>query len=437
MKSCCGRGYEYTAAGSTPVLSNDTHDVLILGAGPAGCAAATVLAEHGRRVLLVEREEFPRYRVGESLIPFCWYPLDRLGLTERLDASGFIVHKNSVQFASTDGQVSKPYYYFQHRDHPSSRTWQVVRSDFDQLLLDSALDRGVELLRASAKDLVWEDGSVVGAELELADGTRTTRRARVTIDATGRDGLAMARNRWREQDAQLKKVALWTYYEGALRDPGLDAGATTIAYLPGKGWFWYLPLAHDTVSVGIVAEPDYLYRDTREPAAIFEREVRVQPWIERHLAPGRASGEFRVTRDFSFRSRYCAANGLVLVGDAFAFLDPVFSSGVYFALHSGVLAGDNVHWALDQGDVSAARFECYGRSFRAAIEPMRKLVHAFYDVDFNFGDFLKAHPEHRPGVTDVLIGDLDKDFDAMWRDMAEFVDLPAPLAHGGPFEGAE
>lgn len=413
-------------------MSNATYDVLILGAGPAGCAAATVLAEHGRRVLLVEREEFPRYRVGESLIPYCWFPLDRLGLTERLDASGFIVHKNSVQFASTDGKVSKPYYFFQHYDHPSSRTWQVVRSDFDQLLLDGALDKGAELLQASAKDLIWEDGCVVGAQLELPDGTLAARRARVTIDATGRDGLAMARNRWRVQDAKLKKVALWTYYEGALRDPGLDAGATTIAYLPDKGWFWYLPLADDIVSVGVVADPDYLYRDTREPAEIFEREVQVQPWIREHLAQGRPSGDFRVTRDFSFRSKHCAANGLVLVGDAFAFLDPVFSSGVYFALKSGVMAGDNVHWALDQDDVNAERFECYGLSFRAAIEPMRKLVHAFYDVNFNFGAFLKAHPEHRAGVTDVLIGELERDFGPMWRDMAAFAELPDDLPHGAP-----
>ncbi|MCP3914984.1 MAG: NAD(P)/FAD-dependent oxidoreductase [bacterium] len=335
-------------------ITDQCCDVAIIGAGPAGASGAAVLAEHGRKVHIVEHEPFPRYRVGESLIPHCWFPLDRLGLTEKLDASGFTVHKHSVQFVSTQGVRSKPYYFFQHADHPSSRTWQVVRSKFDQLLLDAAVERGAEVSHeTAAKELLWKDGRVTGIRTKSKGGQERILHASVTIDASGRDAFAQARNRWRVPDEDLKKIAIWTYYDGALRDPGLDEGATTIAYLPQKGWFWYLPLANDRVSVGIVGERDYLYKGTREPREIFEREIDAQPWIAEHLAPGKPTGEFRVTSDFSYRSRYCAADGLVLAGDALGFLDPVFSSGVFFALKGGVLAGDAIEAALAAGDVSA------------------------------------------------------------------------------------
>lgn len=408
-------------------------DALVLGAGPSGCAAATILAQHGRRVLLVERERFPRYRIGESLIPHCWFALERLGVLDRLEASGCAVHKHSVQFASPNGKVSKPYYFYQHDDHPSSRTWQVVRSEFDQLLLDNARAAGVEVLEGTtAETLLTEGTTTVGARVRTGDGPPRELRARVTIDATGRDALAQREHRWRIADQKLRKVAIWTYFDGAKRDPGLDAGATTIAYLPGKGWFWYIPLVRDRVSVGVVAEPDYLFAGERDPKLIFEREVQNQRWIADHVAPGRCTGEFRTTRDFTSRSRHCASDGLVLVGDAFAFLDPVFSSGVFLALRSGVMAGDAVHAALDADDVSAASFERYGETLMSGMEAMRSLVHAFYDPNFHFSAFLGDHPDHRDDVTDVLIGNLFRDFGAFFENMSDYADIPPPLAHGRP-----
>jgi len=409
-------------------------DTVIVGAGPAGCAAAAVLAEKGRRVALLERESFPRYRVGESLIPYCWFPLDRLGLTDKVRGSGFTVKKHSVQFASLNGRISQPYYFFQHSEHESSYTWQVVRSEFDQMLLDNAVAKGATLFEnTTAKDLLRDGERVIGVSAVVnGDEQPVQMLAPVTIDASGRDIFAQSKNRWRVGDDKLKKVAIWTYYEGALRDPGLDEGATTIAYLPDKGWFWYIPLTNDRVSCGVVADPDYLYRDTREPREIFEREVDVQPWVKRHLECGRPTGEFHVTRDFTYRSRHCATDGLVLVGDAFSFLDPVFSSGVFFALHSGVEAGDATDAALTAGDYSAARFEAYGENLRTGMEPMRRLVHAFYDQNFNFGEFLRAHPDKGGDLTDCLIGNLYKDFEPLFTDMANFADIPEPLEHGKP-----
>jgi flavin-dependent dehydrogenase len=327
---------------------------------------------------------------------------------------------------------SKPYYFFQHYDHPSARTWQVHRESFDQMLVDNAVARGARLVRATARDLLRDGGAITGVRAETPDGEPLELSARVTVDASGRDALSQRVNGWKVPDQDLRKVAIWTYYEGAMRDAGLDEGATTIAYLPGKGWFWYLPLAGDRVGVGVVAEPDYLFADSKDIDAVFEREVGNQPWIAEHLSVGRKLCDCQVTRDFTYRSRHCAQDGLVLAGDAFSFLDPVFSSGVFLALHSGVLAGDAVHAALEANDVRAASFADYGARVCEATEAMRRLVFAFYDTGFNFGEFLKAHPEMRGEITNCLIGDLHKDFDALFEAMSAHANIPAPLPHGAP-----
>ena len=149
----------------------------------------------------------------------------------------------------------------------------------------------------------------------------------------------------------------------------MDEGATTVAYVPEKGWFWYIPLAGDIVSVGIVAEKDYLYNGSHELPDIFHREVKKNAWVEQHLAAGQQFGPYRVTGEFSYRSRYCAADGLVLAGDAFAFLDPVFSSGVFLALRSGELAADAVDAALTAGDFSAARSASTEKGSAGASKP--------------------------------------------------------------------
>lgn len=417
--------------------SSQRFDAVVVGGGPAGSTTAAVLAAHGHRVAILEKTRFPRYHIGESLIPYGWFALDRLGLVKRLDEAGFKVQKLSVQFVSLDGRSSTPFYFFKHTEHDCARTWQVERAQFDQMLLDNAVEKGAVLFEETqARKLVHEDGFVVGVEATSPDGP-VTFRAPMTIDASGRDVFAADRYGWRIPDPYLRKIAVWSYYEGAKRDPGVDEGATTVAYVPGKGWFWYIPLANDVLSVGVVAERDYLQRDgVRDPEAIFAREVELQPWIRSHVEGARKMAPCKITSDYSYRSRHCAANGLVLVGDAFGFLDPVFSSGVFLALHTGVLAGDAVHAALAAGDHRAARFEDYGATARRAIEAMRRLVYAFYDEKFSFGAFLKAHPEFRADITDCLIGNVHKDLDPLFAAVSSFATVPEPLEHGQPLLAA-
>ncbi len=409
----------------------NTHDVIIIGAGPAGSTAAAVLAAKGRRVIALEREKFPRYHVGESLIPYTYFPLERIGMVEKLKASSF-TQKHSVQFVSPDGQLSAPFYFFKHLEHDAARTWQVTRDEFDLMMLDNAREKGAEIREETNVTKLLENGAVQGVRAVGKDGKALELRAPITIDATGRDAFAMLRNKWRVRDPELNKIAVWTYYKGALRDPGIDEGATTVAYLPEKGWFWYIPLADDIVSVGIVAEKNYLYRDTRDLAEIFQREVSNNAWIERHLAEGEQFGRYWVTGEFSYRSKHCAADGLVLIGDAFAFLDPVFSSGVFLALRSGELAANAVDDALAAGDYSAARFSAYGDEMRRGLEAMRRLVYSFYDQGFSFGEFAKQHPSLRGDLTDCLIGNLEHDFEPMFKAISKFAAVPAPLEHGRP-----
>jgi flavin-dependent dehydrogenase len=412
------------------VQNGNPYDAIVIGGGPAGSTAAYVLAQKGRRVLLLEREKFPRYHIGESLIPYTYFTLERIGMIEKMKASHF-PNKHSVQFVGRSGRVSTPFYFFHHFEHDAARTWQVLRSEFDQMLLDNAREQGVQVREeVTVKETIDENGSVVGVKAVNKNGEPLEFRAPITIDATGRDAFSLSRHGWKIRDPQLNKIAVWTYYKGALRDPGLDEGATTVAYVPKKGWFWYIPLPDDTVSVGVVAEHDYLYDGTRDLETIFHREVKKNAWIEQHLAVGQQTGPYRVTGEYSYRSRYCAANGLLLAGDAFAFLDPVFSSGVFLALRSGEMAGDAADAALTAGDFSASRFDEYGEQLCDGIESMRRLVYAFYDHEFSFRDFLSDYPELKGDMTDCLIGNLFRDFEPLFNAVSKFASVPEPLAHG-------
>ncbi len=412
------------------------YDTLIIGAGPAGSSAAAVLAEHGRRVLVLEREKFPRYHIGESLLPFTYGPLERLGLIAKMKASAF-QKKYSVVFVQPNGRASQPFYFFNRYERDTvAQTWQVLRAEFDQMVMENARAKGATVIEeATVKELLREGGRVVGVRALHKDGAVREHRAPITLDCTGKEAFGALRQGWRVKDPFLNKVAVWTYYKGSNRQCGVDEGQTTVAFVPEKGWFWHIPLHNDLVSVGVVAEGKYLSRDgVRDPERMFQREVAQNLWIQDQLAAGVQTGPHYVTSEFSFHARHCASEGLLLVGDAFAFLDPVFSSGLMLALKSGVLAGDAVHEGLAAGDLSPARFAGYAAGLRRGIENMRKLVYAFYQPDFSFKNVIDRYPAAADDITDCLSGDVDKDFSPLWQKFREFVPLPDDLPLGAPRE---
>ncbi len=413
-------------------------DAVIIGGGPAGAAAGSILAGEGHNVLIVEREKFPRYHIGESLLPFTYHPLQRLGLIEKMRASAF-VKKYSVQFVSPSGKASQPFYFSNRYEQDVAQTWQVARSEFDLMLLNHARSRGAQVMEeTTVKELIRKGDRVAGIRTADKSGSSREFFAPITLDCSGREAFAAIRNAWRIGDPELHKVAVWTYYRGAMRDAGLDAGATTVAFVPEKGWFWYIPLHDDVVSVGVVAEGKYLSRaGKKDPREIFQREVKQNKWIEEHLEPGQQFGEFYLTGEYSYHSKHCASEGLVLAGDAYCFLDPVFSSGLMMALKSGVMAGDAVHEALLARDFSPARFGEYGRYLREGIENMRKLVYTFYDPNFSFRQLTDRYPDLAGDLTDCLSGDVNKDFSRLFSAIAEFAPVPEALPCGMPLESSK
>jgi flavin-dependent dehydrogenase len=379
-----------------------------------------------------------------------------------MKSSGF-VKKYSVVFISRSGKASEPFYFFTRYDRNSvAQTWQVLRSEFDQILLDNARSQGAEVIEEIiVKELIrenvlpasrWQNskagevedgtagkmpaahsGRVVGVRAQTKAGETVEFRAPITLDCSGKEAFTSVRNGWRMKDPYLNKIAVWTYYKGSKREPDIDEGATTVAYVPEKGWFWHIPQHNDMVSVGVVAEGKYLTRDgVREPEQIFKREIKQNAWIEDHLSVGKQVGPYYLISEYSHHARHCGCEGLLLVGDAFAFLDPVFSSGLMLALKSGVLAGDEVHKAIVERDFSPRRFANYARYMREGVENMRKLVYAFYNPDFSFKKVIEARPEAAGEITDCLSGDVNKDFTPLWNTIREFVPLPESLPVGEP-----
>lgn len=409
------------------------YDCIVMGGGPAGSCVASVLAGHNRSVLLIERDKFPRYHVGESMIPFTYEPLNRIGVIDKLKSSSFI-KKYSVQFVSPTGNVSQPFYFFNRYDRDTiAQTWQVLRSEFDMMLLDNARERGVN---------VWEQCEVVrllknennvycGVSVKTEQNGELDVFANMIVDATGRSAISATANGWRRNDPFLNKVAIWTYYENVMRDDGIDGGATTIAFIPNKGWFWYIPQHNNRVSVGVVADGKYLTRDGyKDPESIFNREIEQNVWIKEHLSGGKVCDKHWLTSEYTFRSHYCADDGLILIGDAFGFLDPVFSSGLLIALKSGIIAGDAIHLALSKNDVSAKNFINYSDTIKRSIENMRKLIYAFYDTNVSFKTITEGNPHLSDMLTDCLSGDVDKDFSEMFNEFGKYTTIPHELPYG-------
>ncbi|MBM80563.1 MAG: alkylhalidase [Planctomycetaceae bacterium] len=402
----------------SPVLD---FDVVVAGGGPAGATAAGLLAEHGHSVLIVERESIPRLHVGESLIPAANEVLDRLGMIDQMLASPF-PKKYSVQFITESGRESEPFYFDGFESTGLGHTWQVVRSDFDRMLVDNARRLGATVMSQTKLRVPHgQAGSFRELELQASDGPPIRVSNRVFVDATGQSALIGSTLGLKRNDPALKNATVWTHFRGARRDSGRDAGATIILHSRDmKSWFWYIPLPDNIVSVGCTGRLDYMFqRGNSSAEEIFERELQRCESLQTRLATAERVEPYRATKDFSYRCRPGSGDGWVMIGDAYGFIDPVYSSGAFLALKSGEMAADSIHESLITGDVSAKTLGRWQPTYDAGVENFRQLVYAFYDMDFNFGRFLTQFPEHRGGITDILVGNVFKaGLEAIFHDIA-------------------
>ena len=423
-------------------MDDSNPDVVVIGGGPAGSTVSTLLAQSGVRVQLFERERFPRFHIGESLIPETYWVLKRLNMLPKMQASHF-VKKYSVQFANADGRLSAPFYFWDNKPHECSQTWQVVRSEFDQLMLNNAREHGVQVHESvRVVEVLFEAERAVGVRIRPQDGPDRQVRAKVVVDASGQNGLLQNKLRLRIWDPVLNKGAIWTYWQGAYRDTGRDEGATMVLQTADRqGWFWYIPLHDDVISIGVVAPFDALFKGRGPYARTYEEEVERCPVVKQRVSSAKRVTGYFATKDYSYRARNVSGDGWVLVGDAFAFLDPLYSSGVLLALRSGEMAADAIVDGLAKGDTSAAQLGRWGPIFNEGVDRMRRLVCEYYD-GFSFGAFVRAYPHLRGTVTDLLIGDLfENKVDKVWQPMESLyppgkVPIP-PWSAGLPVERAE
>lgn len=380
--------------------------IVVAGGGPAGSTCATRLAQLGRRVLVLEKDRFPRFHLGESLLPCSVEVFGALGVLDKLDARylrkyGARFHEDAtgkvIRF--TFGNALRPKY---------SYAYQVPRDDFDALLLDHARETGAEVREGWSVTRIHFDGArAAGVVARDPDGATHEISADFVIDATGRDALHAHATRSRETIEHLDRSAFYSHYRGVPRAAGEEEGDIDIVVFP-SGWFWVIPFRDGRTSIGAVVPSAWVKaRRDLDADALLEAAIAESPTLERMLAtavklwPGRAAG------DYSYRVRELAGEGWLAVGDAGGFIDPLFSTGAHLAFVGGKLGAEAIDEALRAGDLSAARFDPWRTTIARGLELFVSAVQAFYAGELVRYIFAADGRDYlRRAITSMLTGDV-------------------------------
>ncbi|WP_437913082.1 NAD(P)/FAD-dependent oxidoreductase [Sorangium sp. So ce302] len=402
----------------------DRWDAIILGGGPGGSTLAASLARLGRRALVLERERFPRFHIGESLLPLSREVFERLGLDEELDAR--FLRKYGARFLCSSTGRTRTYSFADAFEPRFEFAYQVQRDAFDQLLLRHAAELGAEVRESwEAVEVVFEGPRAVGvrarprarpdgagpeeAAAARADSSDVVElRAPVIVDATGRDTLLASRMRRKAQLAELDKTALFTHYEGVPREEGIHQGDIQIVLFE-HGWFWFIPFRGEVTSVGAVVSSSWIRSRAKGERLeeLFDRTVAQSGWAREFLASARRIRPVGALADFSYRIDQLAGDGWLFVGDAGGFLDPLFSTGAHLAIKGADLAATAIHRALDAGDTSRAAFAAYEAEIRYAVDLFLGVVQGFYKGQFRETLFEpNQRPTMRKLITSMLAGDV-------------------------------
>jgi len=353
-------------------------DVIVVGGGPAGSTSGAFLARAGRRVLLFEREQFPRFHVGESLLPATVPILERLGALPAVAAHGFQT-KYGAAFSDQESAIEHTFYFLRGQPWPNY-SFQVRRGDFDALLLEHAAKEGVEVRqRAGVESVAFDaEGVTVSAR---QDGAPLTARAKFLVDASGRDALLAAKLGHRARIPNLGKVALFAHFRGAQRARGRDEGNIQI-HVFTEGWFWWIPLAGDLTSVGCVMHARTVREWSGSLEALYGEMIRRCERVGGGLVGAERLTEIHRVANFSYTNGPIVGDRFLAVGDAVAFVDPIFSTGVHIAMQSGELAARAIDQALADGRFTAERFAPYQKTLERGLRPFFRFIHKYYEPAF-------------------------------------------------------
>ena len=377
--------------------SASTYDVAVIGGGPGGSTTAGFLARAGLRVALFEREPFPRMRVGESLLPAMLPLLSRLGARDAVAAAGFQV-KYGASFHDQESGLEHTFYFAEGKPWPP-HSYEVPRAEFDAILLDHVRKQGVQVYQPATVESAAFDDAGVTLTARHDDAVRTTRAA-FLVDASGRESFLASRVGRRRRIPNLGKVALFAHFRGAVRAPGREEGNIRI-YVFEDGWFWYIPFAGDVTSVGCVLHARTVRGRESSVEELYAEMIQRCRRVAERLAGAERVTPVHPVANFSYVNDPIAGDRFLCVGDTLAFIDPIFSGGVFISMQSAELAAQHIERAFREQRFEKGRFASYERAVRRGMAPFFRMIHKYYEPAFME---LFLNPSDRFGALDAVLG---------------------------------